>query len=264
MPAAEFITGCPICGKPVPDFFHGHQQKYCSFKCKTIANGRAQAERRRLAKIENAPMIACPVCNTEFKQYNGKKKYCSVTCSLIANKAKQQLKHKMLVEIGATRTCRTCATDKPVAEFYEHMKECKRCQADKALVRMLHKLHTDEGYRLRRNNLSGRRKAIIKERNDGTVNFLVLLNERKTCPYCLTPITKENAVVDHLDPIKLGGANSQNNLTICCRECNSRKAAKPYHAWVATLPAPRQGPALLWYKRKHGHGPEQASLCFSF
>jgi 5-methylcytosine-specific restriction endonuclease McrA len=77
-------------------------------------------------------------------------------------------------------------------------------------------------------------------------------------------ITKENAVADHMDPIKLGGANGQHNLTICCKSCNTKKSGKPFLAWVAMLPEHRRSPALTWYKRKHGHGPEQPSFTFAF
>jgi 5-methylcytosine-specific restriction endonuclease McrA len=96
------------------------------------------------------------------------------------------------------------------------------------------------------------------------INYWALLKERKTCPYCGEKITTENAVADHMDPMKLGGANSQHNLTICCRPCNQKKSGRPYLDWVAMLPEQRRGPAITWYKRKHGHGPEQSSLSFEF
>jgi 5-methylcytosine-specific restriction endonuclease McrA len=122
----------------------------------------------------------------------------------------------------------------------------------------------DVGFRLGEINRNTWRKKTLKAREDGTVNFWKLMRERKTCPYCLTLITKENAVADHMQPIKLGGANSQHNLTICCKECNKRKAGRPYAEWVEMLPIDRKNAALAWYKRKHGHGPEQQSLCFEF
>ncbi|NCA91597.1 MAG: HNH endonuclease, partial [Gammaproteobacteria bacterium] len=82
----------------------------------------------------------------------------------------------------------------------------------------------DLEFRLKEINRQTWRKKILKAREDGTVNFWVLLRERKTCPYCGTKITKENAVGDHMIPIKLGGANSNHNMTICCRTCNQRKS----------------------------------------
>lgn len=122
----------------------------------------------------------------------------------------------------------------------------------------------DLEFRLKEINRQTWRKEILKERDDGTINFWVLLRERKTCPYCGCVITKESAVADHMDPIKLGGANSHHNLTICCRSCNRRKAGRAFIEWIEMLPVDRQGAALRWYKRKHGHGPEQQSLTFEF
>jgi hypothetical protein len=122
----------------------------------------------------------------------------------------------------------------------------------------------DSAFRLYHINKAGWRRDNLSWRNDGTINFRGLLNERKTCPYCGEKITPENAVADHMDPMKLGGANSQHNLTICCRSCNRKKSGRPYLEWVAMLPEQRRGPAIVWYKRKHGHVPEQSSLTFEF
>lgn len=122
----------------------------------------------------------------------------------------------------------------------------------------------DLEFRLGEINRNTWRKKELAARNDGTVNFRKLMRERKTCPYCGTKITKENAVADHMDPVKHGGANGQHNLTICCRSCNTRKAGRPFVEWLDMLPDDRRNAALLWYKRKHGHGPAQSSLCFVF
>ncbi len=122
----------------------------------------------------------------------------------------------------------------------------------------------DPAFRLGEINRATWRKDVLAARDDGTQNFLLLLKERKTCPYCLTPITKENAVADHMNPLKLGGANSQHNLTICCRECNQRKSGKPFTDWLAMLPEHRRRPALRWYQRKQQHPPAQSSLTLVF
>ncbi len=66
------------------------------------------------------------------------------------------------------------------------------------------KYRTSLEFRLSEINRNTWRKEILAERDDGTINFWELMRERKTCPYCLTPITKDNAVADHMIPIKLG------------------------------------------------------------
>ena len=122
----------------------------------------------------------------------------------------------------------------------------------------------DLEFRLSEINRLGWRKETLAARDDGTANFWEMLRERKTCPYCGTRITKENAVADHMDPLKLGGSNSQHNLTICCRDCNQKKAAKPFSQWLEMLPQSRRRAARLWYIRKHSKPPEDPRLTFTF
>jgi 5-methylcytosine-specific restriction endonuclease McrA len=112
-------------------------------------------------------------------------------------------------------------------------------------------------FRLKEINRQTHRKETLLKRNDRTANFWVLLRERKTCPYCGNPITEENAVADHMDPLKLGGANSSHNLTICCRSCNQAKRDKPFTIWLDALPEQRRRAARRWYRRKHGAWPEE-------
>lgn len=122
----------------------------------------------------------------------------------------------------------------------------------------------DHAFRLSEINRTGWRKNTLASRDDGTANFWTLLRERKSCPYCGTSITMENAVADHMDPIKLGGSNGQHNLTICCRNCNQKKSAKSFAEWLETLPQSRHRAARLWYIRKHGHPPDHPNLGFNF
>jgi 5-methylcytosine-specific restriction endonuclease McrA len=111
---------------------------------------------------------------------------------------------------------------------------------------------------------SGWRRQVLKKLNDGTINYAVLINERKTCPYCGTKLTQDNIVIDHMDPITLGGQNTQSNLTACCRPCNQRKAGRAYVDWLDMLSDKRRSAALLWYVKKHKHKPQQPSLTFEF
>lgn len=122
----------------------------------------------------------------------------------------------------------------------------------------------DAGYRLYHINKAGWRRDALLERNDGTINFRALLKERKTCPYCGCKITRENAVADHMDPLKHGGNNSQHNLTICCRDCNTRKSGRPFAEWLDMLTPERRTAARRWYVHKQGRQPEQQAITFAF
>lgn len=58
-----------------------------------------------------------------------------------------------------------------------------------------------------------------------------------TCVYCNYPIVFGNDTIDHRTPIVRGGTNRRNNLTIACRNCNSKKHTR----------TPRE---FLTYKRR--------------
>jgi 5-methylcytosine-specific restriction endonuclease McrA len=43
------------------------------------------------------------------------------------------------------------------------------------------------------------------------------------CTYCGIPLTLTTLTIDHVQPIRHGGNDSETNLTAACRPCNSRK-----------------------------------------
>jgi len=69
-----------------------------------------------------------------------------------------------------------------------------------------------------------------------------------------------------MEPLKLGGANGQHNLTICCKPCNTKKSKKPFTEWLEYLPENRRRAAALWFRKKHQRWPDesQPSLVFEF
>ena len=46
----------------------------------------------------------------------------------------------------------------------------------------------------------------------------------KACPICGRPLNKNNAAIDHIVPIRLGGTGNDSNLRYICNECNINKA----------------------------------------
>ncbi len=56
----------------------------------------------------------------------------------------------------------------------------------------------------------------------------VRLSANYRCGYCLAPqnLLPYKIEIDHLYPLGLGGETKEDNLWLCCRECNAHKARK--------------------------------------
>jgi 5-methylcytosine-specific restriction endonuclease McrA len=92
-----------------------------------------------------------------------------------------------------------------------------------------------------------------------------LRRERDHCPYCGTnlpelrhggPQGQLRAVLDHMDPVSLGGEDSLRNVIVCCSSCNSRKKNKSFMRWLSELPEPFRSTCRCLYVAKHQHEPE--------
>lgn len=64
-----------------------------------------------------------------------------------------------------------------------------------------------------------------------TKKRLSIINSNPFCVYCKNTNTKE-LVIDHINPINLGGDNNIDNLTVCCVSCNSRKWTFPIYYFL--------------------------------
>jgi 5-methylcytosine-specific restriction endonuclease McrA len=53
----------------------------------------------------------------------------------------------------------------------------------------------------------------------------VFLRDDYTCQYCGTDVTDQNATLDHVHPVSLGGKTTWENSTTACKTCNYKKAA---------------------------------------
>ena len=63
----------------------------------------------------------------------------------------------------------------------------------------------------------------VKRRTSGFAKEFLEENKNCECIYCGTKLTKENATADHIVPISKGGNNTQVNLIVCCKDCNSER-----------------------------------------
>ena len=63
---------------------------------------------------------------------------------------------------------------------------------------------------------------------------LYCLDGKFTCPYCLKEYSMDEATRDHRQPRSRGGKTEPDNITICCKYCNSEKGAltvEEYELW---------------------------------
>lgn len=96
-----------------------------------------------------------------------------------------------------------------------------------------------------------------------------ILEGRDFCLYCGRRITKlydwnrdrspRRTYVnrDHMDPLSLGGSDSDRNTVYCCVECNQRKKDKTFLEWLSELKPPYRRLARQVYVRKHRRAPDR-------
>ncbi|MEO1147615.1 MAG: HNH endonuclease [Cyanobacteria bacterium J06638_22] len=72
------------------------------------------------------------------------------------------------------------------------------------------------------------KKETSKRKNPSKrMRFEVFKRDGFTCQYCGTQPPENVLVCDHIDPVKLGGKTTLENLITACEKCNQGKAANP-------------------------------------
>lgn len=291
---ARPMVPCPICGTI---FKQKYRRMYCSDKCKekarrespqrkayvaqyrerTIEHDRARAREYMRNRLENdhefktrqRSYIAryreenkSSYLATQRKHNAKRRKHNAHVYAWKAYMRKLNQKHNRHVK--DFKAFKKTASAGWLARHYKSIGQPWNNPMLSDAIRYRIRYRLDLDFRLGEINRQGWRKETLVERDDGTANFWALLSERKTCPYCGIAITKDNAVADHMDPIKLSGDNGQHNLTICCRDCNRKKSGRHFSDWLAMLPEARRNAARRWYIRKHGKPPEDTRMAFTF
>ena len=95
-----------------------------------------------------------------------------------------------------------------------------------------------------------------------------LMDGRDFCLYCSTQIYKAYdwtpdgksertyLQLDHMDPLSLGGEDSENNTVYCCTACNLKKGDKPFVQWLDELKPECREISRKIYVEKHKREPE--------
>jgi hypothetical protein len=194
----------------------------------------AQRRARLLAELktcercgETKPRGEWPIeRGTQEGGYPGKtRKYC---CSP-SKRSDAEVKED--IRLGS-KVCSSCGERKPFELFSPNRNAedgrqttCKKCRRAKV----------GSGYWAGGRN---GRKEIIAARSDGSLTPQVvgdMFSKAKRCPCCTGTMTRDDKVMDHIMPLKLGGEHSEKNTMVLCRSCNAIKAAKHPSDWLLML-----------------------------
>ena len=104
----------------------------------------------------------------------------------------------------------------------------------------------------------GKRADRMIATSDGSLTAPVirkLLDEATTCPYDGLPLDGRVKALDHIEPLKLDGTHTINNVVVCCQKCNNRKSARPFAEWVSMLDMVSAERASALYRLRFGRDP---------
>lgn len=244
------LWACTKCGveKPLDQYNamkskHGTAPSHCK-ACYSAVNKKATDARRpilaalaserkaeRMAKRQ-AEMLTCEQCGktkprSEWPLEGGTGtktlKYCCST--------KIRSQADVASDIATqTKECSSCGLRKPFSDFSPNkagkdgrQKTCRPCRTAK--------VHSGEW------NGNSRRKAIINERSDGsiTTDLMTQRFSAKICPCCDGLMDRDDKVLDHIVPLKLGGGHTASNVMVLCWACNSGKSAHHPTKWLKML-----------------------------
>lgn len=147
----------------------------------------------------------CQECNRERARQFAKN---------FPEKKREQSKARYWLDVEVSRKAARDYSQKNAEAARQRAKEWREKNPERAA-------HNDRTKRARKRNARGSHTA------DDVSNLLH--RQRFRCVYCNTSIRRKEARhVDHIMPLKLGGANDISNIQILCARCNmSKKASHP-------------------------------------
>lgn len=217
---------CPICCDPVPPKGKtGPRKKYCTERCKRLANKpspdayKRQKERqlRLSAEIRASTVKTCPVCDATFTPEKSlAKMYCSHQC------------YRKATKYSKSRTCTESDCDLPVATrdlCNVHSRRENRVTGQEKPKQWDEK--SKANYRLRLERLGGARNS------DPAMLKKLIARGDKDCPECGEEIdlTLEYPhpmyrTIDHKKPLAKGGKHTLSNCQLMHAQCNASKGVR--------------------------------------
>lgn len=238
-PKDEFPPNRKMPEYPNSNCFECHRSAssnyYKRVMAETAADRRKASEENRRKRKEryDSKLITCDKCGEtkprgQWPREGGKpnghlRKYC---CS-----PSKRTKKQIALDIERqAKVCTSCHMLKPFSDFSPHsiakdgrQKTCKPCRSAK--------VHSGEWSGNRR------REAKIRERSDGSItsDLIKSIFSVQICPCCDGFMERDDKVLDHIIPLKLGGLHSADNVTVMCRTCNGEKSAYHPSRWLLLL-----------------------------
>ncbi|ARF15874.1 HNH endonuclease [Sporosarcina ureae] len=141
------------------------------------------------------------------------------------------------------KTCKTCGVTKSVIDFEKRVdskdgyrQQCKVCKKEHSTYSRAKWAESDHisFWRVRSysfNNAKGRRtgiaaKVIINSEPVSAIELKLLYDTDPCCHYCRIPLSRENIVFDHKQPLSREGKHEINNIAISCDDCNNLKGIR--------------------------------------
>jgi 5-methylcytosine-specific restriction endonuclease McrA len=193
----------------------------------------AEAAKRKAQRMEarQSQLLKCEKCGesksrSDWPRENVANKLLKYCCS-----TRLRSQEDVASDIAKqTKECSSCKLRKPFIDFSPNkrmkdgrQKTCKPCRSAK--------VHSGEW------NGNRRRQSIINDRSDGsiTTELMSKMFSIEVCPCCDGWMERDDKVLDHIVPLKLGGGHTAQNVMVLCWSCNSAKHAHHPYKWLRML-----------------------------
>lgn len=197
---------CQVCGTSFEVFpARGGSAKYCSRECQRVG-------------IKRRITLICEWCGgkREVRKSDSDKRFCSKEC-YFKQASIEKRKRKVII-------CSFCGQSKEVHQSSTR-KFCSRKCIDRYRSTYLHGPRSPmwQGGPIA---ASARRRTLYLNalKLELVDREAIIKRDGLICYLCDKMLTDRQATLDHVMPLIRGGSHTADNLRVCCKSCNSRKA----------------------------------------
>ena len=141
-----------------------------------------------------------------------------------------------VLSFAPTKKCSRCKGVFFTDNFYRNSShkdglasECKYCSQKKDK-----RVKSTASYRASRLASNHKRRVLVKRGMLLDTDYIDYLRRKSKgyCSYCSRKVGRDKLTIDHYVPVSKGGTNDNNNLVLCCQQCNSSKGNKDATSWL--------------------------------